>query len=63
VKRDYGARVDLAHGRHVFDIAGNKYRVVCSIDFLRHGVLILWVGTHADYDELNRQGGRKLRRL
>jgi mRNA interferase HigB len=24
VKQDYGARVDLAHGRYVFDIAGNK---------------------------------------
>lgn len=63
VKRDYGARVDLAHGRHVFDIAGNKYRLVCSIDFARHGVLVLWVGTHREYDRLNKTGGEGLQRL
>jgi mRNA interferase HigB len=57
------ARVDLAHGKYVFDIGGNKYRLVCSIDFVRHGVLVLWVGTHAEYDELNKRGGERLKAL
>jgi mRNA interferase HigB len=63
VKTDLGANVDLAHGKYVFDIKGNAYRLVCLIDFVRHGVLVLWIGTHAEYDELNRRGGERLKRL
>ena len=63
VKADFGATVDLAHGKYVFDIKGNDYRLVCAIDFVRHGVLVLWVGTHAEYDELNKRNGAKLRLL
>ena len=46
MKASYGAKVDLAYGRYVFNIGGNKYRLICRIDFTRHGVLALWVGTH-----------------
>ena len=63
VKRSFGKRVDLAHGLYVFDIHGNSYRLVCRIDFARHGVLTLWIGTHADYDDLCRNGGRGLKAL
>ena len=63
IKRDFGANVDLAHGRYVFDIRGNRYRLVCSIDFVRHGVLVLWIGTHAEYDDLNRHDGRAMKQL
>jgi len=31
------------------------------IDFARHGVLVLWIGTYREYDELNKNQGRKLR--
>ncbi|MBC7635489.1 MAG: type II toxin-antitoxin system HigB family toxin [Acetobacteraceae bacterium] len=63
VKADFGAAVDLAHGKYVFNINGNDYRLVCAIDFVRHGVLVLWVGAHAEYDELNKRNGAELRRL
>ena len=63
VKRDFGARVDLAYGLHVFDIHGNDYRLLCRIDFRRHGVLTLWIGTHQEYDRLCRNGGRGLKAL
>lgn len=62
VKADYPS-VDWAHGLYVFDIKGNTYRLLCAIDFARHGVLVQWVGTHADYDALMRHDGRKLRTL
>ena len=52
---------DLAYSRYVFDIKGNTYRLVCSIDFARHGVLVLWVGTHPEYDELMKHNGRKFK--
>lgn len=63
VKAAYGANVDFAQGKYVFDIKGNDYRLVCAIDFIRHGVLVLWVGTHDEYDELNKRSGAKLRQL
>ena len=63
LKADYGANVDLVYGKYVFDVHGNNYRLVCSIDFARHGVLVLWVDSHAEYDELNERKGEKLRRL
>lgn len=62
VKDDLPA-VDLAHRRYVFDIKGNAYRLICSIDFARHGVLVLWVGTHREYDALMKNDGRKFKQL
>ncbi len=63
VKADFGAGADLAHGKYVFDIKGNRYRLVCLVDFVRHGVLVRWIGTHVEYDELNRRGGERLKQL
>ena len=63
VKAAYGANVDLAYGWHVFNIGGNKYRLICRIDFQRHGVLTLWGGTHAEYDVLCDDGGKRLQKL
>ena len=63
VKMAYGVSVDMAYGYHVFDIGGNKYRLICKIDFARHGVLTLRVCTHAEYDELCANGGKRLQKL
>lgn len=63
VKASFGASVDLAYGRYAFNIGGNKHRLICRVDFVRHGVLILWIGPHADYDDLCANGGRKLQQL
>lgn len=63
VKASYGANVDIAYGYYVFDVGGNKHRLICKIDFARHGVLTLWVGTHAEYDDLCANGGKRLQQL
>ena len=63
VKQDFGARVDFVNGKTVFDICNNDYRLICSIDYQRHGVLVLWIGTHANYDRLNKNKGKKLKEL
>ncbi len=34
----------------VFNIRGNKYRLVCSVVYPKHLVFTLMVMTHADYD-------------
>lgn len=45
-------RVRLKSGqeRYVFNVAGNKYRVICSIHFNRSKVYVRFVLTHAEYD-------------
>lgn len=34
----------------IFDIGGNKYRIITVIDYTRHTVLITYVMDHAEYD-------------
>jgi mRNA interferase HigB len=63
VKSDFGAGVDLAYGKYAFNIKGNDFRLIWAIDFVRHGVLVLWIGTHREYDELNKNKGKKLKQL
>lgn len=54
VKADFGANVDfVADNRIVFDIAGNKYRLVAHVSYTFKRVLIKFVGTHAEYDKIN----------
>ena len=39
--------------RVVFNIAGNKYRLVAYINYAVHTVYVRFVGTHREYDDLN----------
>jgi len=39
--------------RVVFNIAGNKYRLVTYINFAFHTVYVRFIGTHAEYDALD----------
>lgn len=54
VKGEFGATVDfVADNRVIFDISGNKYRLVVRVAYSHKRVLIKFVGTHADYDKIN----------
>jgi len=37
----------------VFNIAGNKYRVVVNISYSRQAMFVKFVGTHKQYDAIN----------
>jgi len=43
---------DMVGRRLVFDIGGNKYRLITAIDFEAGIVRIRWFGTHADYNKI-----------
>ncbi|CAI8842338.1 type II toxin-antitoxin system HigB family toxin [Pseudomonas brassicacearum] len=45
----------LKGGRVVFNIAGNKYRVVLAIDYDRQLAKVRFVGTHGQYDRINAE--------
>ena len=54
VKADFGSTVDfIADNRVIFDIAGNKYRLVVHIAYRFRRVLVKFVGTHAEYDRID----------
>ena len=49
-KRSYGNASIVSADRIVFNIKGNDYRLVVSVDFEKAIVWIKWIGTHKDYD-------------
>ncbi len=55
VKADFGSASILKDGRVVFNIAGNKYRLVVWINFAYRIVYIRFIGTHREYDRINPQ--------
>ncbi len=44
---------DLVGKLTVFNIGGNKYRLIAAIHFNRHKVYIRQILTHAEYDQNN----------
>ena len=55
VKRDFASASILRDGRVVFNIAGNKYRLVVWINYAYRVVYVRFVGTHAQYDRIDAQ--------
>ena len=54
VKAQFGATVNfIADNRIIFDIAGNKYRLVVHVAYWFDRVLIKFVGTHSEYDRID----------
>jgi mRNA interferase HigB len=45
----------LKAGRVIFDIGGNKYRIVAQINYGHAIVYIRFVGTHRQYDEIDAE--------
>jgi len=53
LKGQYANASILKDGRVVFNICGNKYRLLVWINYAAQIVLIKFIGTHEDYDELD----------
>ena len=51
---DFGSASFLSRNRVVFNIGGNKYRLVVKREYQRGEVYVRHVVTHQDYDELTR---------
>ena len=39
----------------IFNVKGNEYRLEVSIAYKTAIVVILWIGTHAEYDKRNKR--------
>jgi mRNA interferase HigB len=55
VKAQFGSASILRDGRVVFNVAGNKYRVVVWINYPYRVVYIRFIGTHRQYDGIDAQ--------
>ncbi|MBW2113179.1 MAG: type II toxin-antitoxin system HigB family toxin [Deltaproteobacteria bacterium] len=55
VKQDFGSASILKDGRVVFNLAGNKYRLVVWINYPYRVVYIRFIGTHGQYDRIDAQ--------
>lgn len=54
VKHQFGTTVDFVRdNRIIFDIGGNKYRLVVHVSYEYRRVLIKFVGTHGEYDRID----------
>jgi mRNA interferase HigB len=53
VKDTYGNASIIANDRVVFNIGGNKYRLVAAIDYRRRLLFVKFVGTHRQYDRID----------
>ena len=55
IKEKYRSASILKGSRVVFNICGNKYRLVVKINYRVKTIYIRFVGTHKEYDNINAE--------
>ena len=55
IKNEYPKASILKSGRVVFNICGNKYRLIIQVNYLRQWVFIRFIGNHNEYDKINAE--------
>lgn len=55
IKQQYGNASIVGKNRVVFNIAGNKFRLVVRIDYEFGIIFIRFIGTHAAYDDIDAE--------
>ncbi len=53
LKAKYGSASIITSERVVFNICGNKFRLAVRINYQGQTIFIRFVGTHAQYDEID----------
>jgi len=51
LKTTFSNSVDIVGNKIVFNISGNKYRLIASIHFNRHKIFVRNILTHKEYDK------------
>jgi mRNA interferase HigB len=55
IKAVFNSADILKGGRVIFDIGGNKYRLVAQVNYARSIVYVRFIGTHREYDQIDAQ--------
>ena len=53
MKESYNSVDSVGNDRFVFNVSGNKYRIVAMVHFSTRTLYIRFVGTHKQYDKIN----------
>jgi mRNA interferase HigB len=53
IKKVYQTASFVANNRVVFNIKGNKYRIIVAVQYKFGAVYIRFIGTHQDYDQID----------
>jgi len=53
IKNQYSSASILARNRVVFNIKGNRYRLIVAVAYQFGALYIKFIGTHAEYDKIN----------
>jgi mRNA interferase HigB len=53
LKKMYGNASVVNNNRVVFNVKGNDFRLVVSINFAQTACYVIWFGTHKEYDKIN----------
>ncbi|MDT6962731.1 type II toxin-antitoxin system HigB family toxin [Cupriavidus sp. SZY C1] len=53
IKDRYGSASFVGRNRVVFNIGGNKYRLIVAVAYQLGVVYVKFVGTHAEYDSVD----------
>jgi mRNA interferase HigB len=53
LKTVYGNASIVAGNRVIFNIKGNDYRLIASVNFRQTAAYVIWFGTHKEYDKIN----------
>lgn len=53
IKRSYPSTSFLADNRVIFNLCGNKYRLITAVADQFGAIYIKFIGTHAEYDKID----------
>jgi mRNA interferase HigB len=53
LKSVYGNASIIGNNRVVFNIRGNCFRLITSLNFETQALYIIWFGSHAEYDKVD----------
>lgn len=53
IKDVFGNASIIANSRAIFNIKGNEYRLIVSVNFIQQACYVIWFGTHKEYDKID----------
>ena len=53
IKEFYATVTILKNSQAVFNVSGNKYRLIAKINFQKQWLFIRFIGTHQEYDKID----------
>jgi mRNA interferase HigB len=53
IKKEYPSASFIENNRVMFNIKGNKYRLIVRINYDYGMLWVRFIGTHAEYDKIN----------